>query len=238
MPTHKPLLLLIPGLLCDARVWRDVAERLTDVCEPRVVEDLDVHDSVTAMARAALDAAEGPFALAGFSFGGRIAFEMTRLAPERVQRLAVLDTGFNGVQPHEEKSRMGMVRLAHERGMEALVRVWLPPMLLAAHRNDPAIAGELAAMALRKTPQTFENQQRAALTRPDATPHLGRIAVPTLIMTGRHDTWSPVAQHEALHALIPGSRLVIVEEAGHFAPAEQPGAVAAAMREWLAAGAG
>src|SRR5690606_37576935 len=116
---------------------------------------------------------------------GRIAFEMARVAPERVQRLAVLDTGFNGAQPHEEKSRMGLVRLAHERGMDALVRLWLPPMLLEAHRADPAIVAPLEAMVHRRSPQTFENQQRAALTRPDATPHLGAIAVPTLVLVGR-----------------------------------------------------
>jgi pimeloyl-ACP methyl ester carboxylesterase len=235
MPSPKPVLLLIPGLLCDQTVWRGVAERLEDICAPRVVEGLDAFDSVQAMARAALDAMEGPFAVAGFSFGGRIAFEMTRIAPQRVRRMAVLDTGFNAVQPHEEASRMGLVRLARERGMAALVRVWLPPMLLEAHRDDPAIAGPLEAMALRRTPQSFENQQRAALTRPDATPHLGAIAVPMLIMVGRDDAWSPVAQHEDLHRRIPGSRLVIVEDSGHFAPVEQPEAVAAAMRDWLAA---
>ena len=231
--TNKPILLLIPGLLCDSRIWRDVVPHLQDLAEPRMAEGLDKYDSVEAMARAALELVDGPFAVAGYSFGGRIAFEMLRIAPERITRLAVLDTGFNGVQPHEEKSRMGLVRLAHERGMAALVRVWLPPMLLAAHRKMPAIAGELEQMVLRRTPQTFENQQRAALTRPDATPGLGRISIPTLILVGRHDTWSPVAQHEELNRLIPDSRFEIIENSGHFTPVEQPDAVGVAMRDWL-----
>ncbi len=229
-----PALLLIPGLLCDARAWRDVAARLEDVARPQIVEGLADCETINDMARAALAAApDGPFALAGYSFGGRISLEMLRLAPERVSRLALLDTGYGPKKDGEDQSRLALVERARREGIGVLNEIWLPPMLHPDFRDDPAIAGELRQMVLRQTVDGFERQQRAALTRPDATPVLSTIRVPTLVLVGRDDVWSPVAQHEKLAGLIPGARLTVIEHSGHFTPVEQPGAVAEVMRDWL-----
>jgi pimeloyl-ACP methyl ester carboxylesterase len=112
--------------------------------------------------------------------------------------------------------------------MEALAARWLPPML---HPDRTALLAPLTQMVKRSTPETFENQQRALLSRPDARAVLSEIQCPTLVLCGRQDTWSSVAQHEQIAALILGSRLVVVEDCGHMSPAEQPEAVTDALIE-------
>jgi pimeloyl-ACP methyl ester carboxylesterase len=89
-------------------------------------------------------------------------------------------------------------------------------------------------MVMRSTPESFQNQQRALLNRPDARTVLPAIHCPALVLCGKQDTWSPVAQHEEIAAAIAGAKLVVIEECGHMAPAEQPAQVTAALREWMA----
>ena len=130
---------------------------------------------------------------------------------------------------------MALVRLGHERGMDAVCDAWLPPMVHAPNRADAALMDAMRAMVRRASPESFERQQRALLTRPDAEAVLPGVRCPTLVLVGAEDSWAPVAQHEALAAAIPDARLVVVEDAGHMAPVERPEAVSAAMRAWLLA---
>lgn len=231
--TNTPPLILVPGLMCDAATWAAPIAGLADIAAASV-PDVTGETSVTAMAEAALACVDGPFALAGHSLGGRIALEMVRLAPERVTRLALLDCGVGPVRPEEEPSRMALVAKGYDEGMEAVCDAWLPPMVYAGLHGDAALMGEMRAMVLRCTPERFERQQRALLTRPDADAGVAAIRCPTLVLVGRYDAWATVAAHEALAARIPGARLVVIEDAGHMAPMEQPVAVAAALRDWLA----
>ena len=231
MPTKTPLFLL-PGLLCDSEVWRaqiDVLGR-----DRRVVsaEFLDP-PSMEAMARAVLSFAPRRFALAGHSMGGRVAMEVTRLAPERVERLCLMDTGAHAVRNHEAVSRGELVAQARAKGMEAMIDSWLPPMVGEAGRADPALMGRLADMIRRGDPELFARQQTALLTRPDAEAHLHEIRCPTALIVGRQDGWSPVEQHEAMAALIPGATLTVIEDCGHMAPMERPEAVTSALQDWL-----
>src|SRR6202023_2627030 len=122
----------------------------------------------------------------------------------------------------EEAARHDLIDLARREGMEALAARWLPPML---HPNHAALLGPLTQMVKRATPDTFENQQRALLDRPDARSVIPSIRCPTLVLCGRQDTWSPIAQHEEIAGLIRGSKLVTIEECGHMSPLEQPEAV-------------
>jgi pimeloyl-ACP methyl ester carboxylesterase len=138
------------------------------------------------------------------------------------------------VGPAEEAARMELVRLAETAGLAAVAKAWLPPMLHPQRRTDPAFVAPLAAMIAGRAVAGFRRQQEALLSRPDARPVLAMLRCPTLVLTGREDEWSPPAQHEAIAAAVPGSTLVIVPAAGHFAPLEQPAAVNAAMRDWLA----
>jgi pimeloyl-ACP methyl ester carboxylesterase len=219
---------LLPGLLCDETIWSDQREALGRVAEV-IVPDFRYVDSISAMAQIVLDAAPERFSVAGHSMGGRVAIEMVRMSAERVEGLALLDTGVHPRAANEESKRGELIELARAQGMAALAARWLPPML---HPDHGALLPSLTEMVTRSTPDTFANQQRALLGRPDARSVLSGIRCPTLVLCGRQDTWSPVSQHEEIAASIPGAKLVIVENCGHMSPVERPGAVTAAILEW------
>jgi pimeloyl-ACP methyl ester carboxylesterase len=227
-------LLLLPGLLCDASVWRDQARALGGTTHVRIA-DFSRHDSLCAMADAALAMAKGRLAVAGHSMGARVAMEMWRRAPERIERLALLDTGTHPPQPGEREKRMDLVRLAREQGMAALAERWLPPMVRAGAETDETLMGPLREMVMRADPALFARQVTALLGRPDAAPLLPTIAVPTIVGVGRDDRWSPPAQHEAMARAIPGAACVVFERSGHMSTVENPAAVTAALADWLAA---
>jgi len=226
-------LLLLPGLLCDRTVWRGQIAQLADVAH--TVADYGSSDTLPAMAQRALKVAPTRFALAGHSMGARVALEIMRIAPERVERLALLDTGIHTLQPGETEKRMKLVALARTHGMETLCEAWLPPMVHPDRLGDASFMQPLRDMVARFPPERFACQISALLNRPDPAPLLASIACPTLVGVGRQDAWSPPAQHEPIAAGIRNARLVIFENAGHFAPYERPDPVTTAMRAWLAA---
>ncbi|HET9822051.1 MAG TPA: alpha/beta fold hydrolase [Burkholderiaceae bacterium] len=233
-------LLLLPGLLCDAAVWREVVPALGRLsC---TVPSFAHRDSIAAMARDVLDAApQARFSLVGHSMGARVAMEVVRLAPQRVARLALLDTGLDPLAPgadgeRERAQRQALLDVARREGMRALGLRWAPGMVLPAHREAPVFE-QILQMIERRTPEEFAAQIRALLGRPDARATFSDIRCPTLIGCGRQDAWSPLERHEQMHALLPGSRLAVFDGAGHMAPMEQPAAVAQALRAWLADGA-
>ena len=227
-----PTICLLPGLLCDATVWEPQGAVLSDRGEVHVA-DLWGPNSFAVMAEKVLDETSGPLAVVGHSMGARVAFEMWRLAPERIAKLALLSTGYHPPGPHEEAKRMALVKLGYEQGMAAVADKWLPPMVHPDRVRDEALMAPLKAMVCRATPQIFEGQQRAGLTRPDAAPYLEQIACPTLILVGRDDGWSPPAQHQEMAERIEGSQLVLVDHAGHMISVEQPEPVNRALMKWL-----
>jgi pimeloyl-ACP methyl ester carboxylesterase len=212
---------LIPGLLCDGVVWEPVLNQLT-----AEVADLSTQDSLTQMAEDVLARYSGPLRVAGHSMGARVALEMARIAPQRIERLALLDTGIHPLKDGETAKRDEIVQFAYENGMEALADRWLPPMVYAENQTNTPMMADLRAMVLRMTPDLHARQIKALVNRPDASAYLSDIGCPVLLMVGRQDAWSPVSQHDDMRALLPNARLEIVENAGHFAPIEQPQAVA------------
>lgn len=229
---RRPRLVLVPGLLCDASVFVHQVRALAGLAEVQVA-DVSQADSIEGMARSALSLFEGPINLVGFSMGGRAALAAVRLAPERVERLCLMDTGFAPAREGEAAARQVLLDLAEAEGMAGLARDWLPPMVHVERERDEALMGPLREMVLRADAALHERQIRALLARPDATPHLSAIRCPTLVMVGRQDRWSTLAQHEALAAAIPGARLTIIEDSGHFTPVERPEAVSAALADWI-----
>lgn len=212
--------LLIPGLLCDRVCWEPVLDRME-----AIVPDLTRQTSITQMAMDCLAMAEGPIRVAGHSMGARVAIEVARLAPERLEKLALLDTGVHPLKEGEVEKRAEIVAYAHEHGMQALVDKWLPPMVYAPNQT-PELMTKLKDMVLRQTPESHERQIEALVSRPDAAAYLPDIKCETLVMVGRQDQWSPVSQHEHMVELLPNARLAVIEDAGHFAPVEKPDAVA------------
>ena len=228
----RPVLYLLPGLLCDETVFAPQVEALAGVCEVRIPSFRGL-DSFDAMARAVLDAAPPRFSIAGFSMGGRVAFHLASIAPERIERFCAFDTGVVPASEAELPKRQALVDLANTQGMAALVAAWLPPMLHEARRNDDAFTAPLKDMVMRFSPQDHEKQIRALIHRPDMRPVLPTIACPTLIACGAQDGFSPPADHQAIAAAIPGARLVVIEESGHFLPVEQPAKFNEALQAWL-----
>jgi pimeloyl-ACP methyl ester carboxylesterase len=230
----KPALALLPGLLCDETVWANQVAALTPLADVRVA-DFRGFDSITAMAQAVLAKAPQRFALAGHSMGARAALEVVRLAPLRVDRLALLDTSTQPLRDGEAAKRQVLVDLANREGMASLAARWLPPMVHPDRLGDARLMEPLRAMVERMTPAIHAGQIKALLERPDAEAVLPTIRCPVLVGVGRQDAWSPLAQHEAIAAAIPQARLVVFENSGHMAPIEAPEAVTAALRVWLIA---
>ena len=228
------MLLFLPGLICDARTF---AAQTAAFADSRAVTGYGFADSLPAMARVVLAQADrdghDEFDLFGHSMGGRVALEVYRLAPHRVRRLALSSTGVDSLGESEPAKRHALQAIGHEQGYEALVDAWLPPMVADDNRANDALYGPMRQMCLDKGQAMFDAQINALLMRPEQASLLDEITCPTLIMTGRLDTWSPPAQHEAIAARIADSTLVIVEGAGHMLPLEAPDAVNEAIAAWL-----
>ena len=233
MALSRPRVLAIPGLLCDESVWAAQIAALDAVADVTVV-DLTAFDDITDMARAALRTVDGQVHVVGHSLGGRIAFEIWRLAPERVRSLVVLDTGVDPAAPGEQERRQIVLDLAVD-GMDALAAAWLPPMVHPDRRTDEGFMAPLRDMVQRFDRTQHARQITALLRRPDAAPLLGSITVPTLVVVGRQDAWSPLAQHERIAAAIPGARLEVVENSGHMVTVERPDVIAALLVDWVTA---
>lgn len=233
----KPVLLLLPGLLCDEANWVAQCAYLANVADCRVPVYRTL-DSIEAMAEHVLTVAPaGRFALAGHSMGGRVALEVLRRAPERVERLALLDTGFQGLAAgdagdNERAGRYQLLARARTEGMRAMGQQWARGMVHPARVDTPVFEAILAMIA-RNTPAMFESQIRALLARPDASSLLPQIRCPTLLLCGSDDQWSPLARHEVMQRAIAGAHLKVVEMSGHMTTMEQPEAVSRALARWL-----
>jgi pimeloyl-ACP methyl ester carboxylesterase len=226
-------LVLVPGLL-DDRLWRHQIHDLGDLADP-VVADVTGGASMPELARAVLEAAPsaGPFALAGLSMGGYVALEVMRAAPWRVARLALLDTSARADTPEQTSARRELIKLSREGRFEEVPRVLLPRLLHPGRLDDGRLVSVVYGMAEAVGPEAFARQEEAIIGRPDSRGDLPNIACPTLVLCGREDALTPPHLHEELAALIPASRLRVVEDCGHLSTLERPQRVAAALREWL-----
>jgi pimeloyl-ACP methyl ester carboxylesterase len=170
--------------------------------------------------------------------GARVALEVLRQAPQRVSRIALLDTGYLARAPgaageEEARKRQSLLDLARAKGVRAMATEWVQGMVHPQRIADDVLIGRIVAMFERKSADTFARQIRALLGRPDASAVLGAIAVPALVLCGRQDSWAPVPQHQQIHQRIAQATLAVVEEAGHMAPMERPDAVSAHLLRWL-----
>ena len=219
---------LIPGLLSDKMVWETLAEMLS---AGAIVHNADLRDcaSISAMACSVLQATDGPLVAVGHSMGGRVAMEMAHLSPERICGLVLADTGH---RPRRQIKRQAMIDLGY-KSMRELADTWLPQMVNPGRVDDPELLGRLRSMVLRADAGQHERHIKALIDRPDATSYLGEIGCPILLITGRQDSWSPIAQHQEIADAMANSTLKIIEDAGHFAPVERPGVVADIIIEWL-----
>ncbi|MBQ4854809.1 alpha/beta fold hydrolase [Rhodanobacter sp. B2A1Ga4] len=229
----RPPLLLLPGFLCDEELWRDQLTGLADVAECRVA-DLGHGDSIAGLARQLLATAPPRFALAGFSFGGYVAQEIARQAPQRIERLALLDTSFHADTPERIAQRRAANKSVSLPGeFRGMTEQLLPSFVAPARLHDAALAQRINAMTLRQGRDVFIRQN--VMRREDGEAVLRSLTCPVMVLCGRLDVLTPLALHEAMVALMPQAQLVVVEDSGHMSPMEQPAAVTQAMRTWLSA---
>lgn len=230
--TNKPKLVLLSGLLCSDFVWQPVAQQLKPIADPLILHFAG-QDSITAMAQQVLSTCPQGFSLAGHSMGGRVALEVFRLAPERVDRLALLNTGVHPQREGEVNGRQKLVSVAETKGMAALAEAWLPPMVGPSKRSNKLLMSSLSTMVRNHSLSDYKKQIKALLNRPDAESLLPLINVPTLLLSGTEDKWSPVPQHAQMQQAIPGSKLLALDDTGHMSTVESPALVAKALKEWL-----
>jgi pimeloyl-ACP methyl ester carboxylesterase len=228
VPEPLPIV-LIPGLNCSARLYTEQLPMLWQF-GPVTVADHTRDDSMDAIAARILAAAPPRFALAGLSMGGFLALTIVRQAPERVQKLALLDSSARPETPEQTARRKPQIALARFADVPAL------QFPLFVHRNrqgDDALRTRVRVMAEETGAEVFLRQQRALMTRADARPLLATIRCPTLVLVGDGDELTPPALSRELAEGIAGSRLVIVPDCGHLSTMEQPEAVNRALAEWM-----
>jgi pimeloyl-ACP methyl ester carboxylesterase len=226
-----PQLVLLPGLLNDAELWRDQIAGLSDVARCHVA-DLTQGETLPGLAEGVLEEAAETFALAGFSFGGYVAQEIVRLAPQRVERLALLDTSIRPDTPERAEIRRSVGQAALVPGrFGGLTDRMLPAYIDHSRLNDRDLIERIQAMTRRLGRDVFVRQN--AIDRPDGWAVLRTLACPALILCGENDAITSPGSHREMAALIPGAQLVIVPGSGHLTPMEKPDAVTRALREWL-----
>jgi len=225
-------LLLLPGLLCDEALWAHQTDHLADVAEC-IVTDMTQDVTMSGMARRILDNAPERFSLCGLSMGGYCALEIMRQAPQRVDRLALLDTSARpdiDAQTVRRKQLVDMVKRGEfETALEELLPLFIHPRRLT--EGDFLATIQRSAEAIG--PDAFLRQQQAIMSRNDSRPLLPSVHCPTLIMCGINDALTPPDLHEEMANQISSARLVVIDDCGHLSPLERPAAATDALRSWL-----
>ncbi len=226
--------LFLPGMMCDARLF---APQIAALSQERAVQvaALTGQDSTAAMAAEVLAHAPPRFALAGLSMGGIVAMEVLAQAPDRVARLALLDTNPLAEVPQVQERRAPQIARALSGALAQVMREDMMPRYLAPG-SDPALLDLCLEMALDLGPAVFARQSLALRDRPDRQAVLAGHGGPALVLMGEGDRLCPRDRHDLMHALMPQSRLAVIAGAGHLPTLEQPEAVTAELRRWLADG--
>jgi pimeloyl-ACP methyl ester carboxylesterase len=224
-------LILIPGLLNDAELWRDQIVELSEIATC-CVADITKGTTLRELAEGVLEDAPERFALAGFSLGGYVAQEIARIAPSRLTRLALLDTSIHPDTPERLSSRRALNKAAGAPGKfhgfgDRLLTTYLDP----SHVADERIVARIRGMTERLGPETFIRQN--SIERRDGTDVIRSLTCPILILCGENDHVTPLAGHFEMARLAPHAKLAVIARSGHMSPLENPEAVTQALREWL-----
>lgn len=227
-------LVLVPGLLCDARLWAPQVSGLADIADC-MVADVTRDDSIVAMADRVIAAAPPKFALAGLSMGGYVVQEIARRHPERVLRLALLDTNARADTGEQKARRRDLIELAERGTFKGVTPRLLPALIHPDRMSDKPLVDTVLGMAESVGKDAFLRQQRAIMGRIDGRELLREIRCPTLVLCGREDALAPPKVHEEMAERLPDATLVVLNRCGHLASLERPERTTAHMRAWLTA---
>ena len=218
--------IFLPGSLCDERVF---ADQLREIRQPCEVADLTLDDSLAAMAIRVLRAAPPRFALVGLSMGGIVAAEIVSLASERVLAMALLDTNLGGIDDLQLRTRRRWVSDVRSGHFTQVVEELLPNLTISPEAHGPLILD----MARGVGPAGFLRQNKALLHRRDQRSIVSSFEGPTLIACGSDDQLCPPKVHADLAARFAQGRLLVVEQAGHLSPIDQPEVLTGGLTDWL-----
>jgi pimeloyl-ACP methyl ester carboxylesterase len=228
----RPLVAFACAHLTDERLYAAQIAALGSSHECLVFVFRD-HDSLGGMADHLLAHAPERFTLIGLSLGGYVAFEIIRRQVQRLERLVLMDTTAVADHSARKAGRFSDITKVREGGIEALIPELPSRWLLPAHARKPELVNLMAEMARSVGARGQLNQQTAMLARPDSQGDLAKVSVPTLVVCGRQDPVTPLADHEAMAARVDGSRLRVIEDCGHLSTIEQPQVVNQMLAEWL-----
>ncbi|NVK33018.1 MAG: alpha/beta fold hydrolase [Rhodobacteraceae bacterium] len=224
-------LVLIPGLLCTRALYEPQIAALGE--RATIVADHQQHETISQIAHNILEKAPGDFALLGLSMGGYIAMEIMRQAPERVTRLALLDTTAQADAPQQIERRMSMIKLAQRKEFAKIPELLYPSFVHADRADDQDLKAIVTSMAMETGAEAFVRQTTAIMNRIDSRDSLKTITCPTLVLVGDGDTLTPPERSQEMHNLIPGSHLEIIPGSGHLTTLEAPEQTNAAINNWL-----
>jgi pimeloyl-ACP methyl ester carboxylesterase len=227
-------LVLVPGMMCDARLF---GPQVAALSRTRAIHHAPITraDDVDDLAAEILSHAPPRFALAGLSMGGIVAMAVVARAPERVAALALLETNPRAETDTVRARREPQIARVRAGGLAAVMREELKPLYLADGPDRPRILDLCMAMALDLGAAVFERQSRALQRRPDRQDALAAVRVPTLVLCGAEDRLCPLERHTLMAALVPRARLAVIEGAGHLPTLEQPDRTTAVLARWLEA---
>ena len=225
-------LVMIPGMMCDERLFASQINELSKRREVHFAKITD-HETISELASDVLNNAPPVFALAGLSMGGIVAMEIVSQAPERVERLALLDTNPLAELPDVLKRRGPQIDAIKNGQLKEIIRDEMKPNYLFDGVRKTEILKLCMDMALDIGPDAFIRQSIALRDRVDQKNTLGSYKRPALVLCGRHDVLCPLERHELMHTLLENSKLEIIEDAGHLPTLEQPKITTMALASWL-----
>jgi len=232
MPDAVPVV-MVPGLACSPRLYASQTPALWQAVGPVMVANHTTASTLNGIAAAILAHAPARFHLVGLSMGGYISFEVLRQAPERVVKLALLDTTCRADLPEQTERRRKLIALAEDGKLTAINDLLWPLLVHEQHQNDKTLRATVDAMMTETGAPAFVRQQQAIIGRPDSRPFLSSVRAQTIVIVGDSDKITPPVMNEEIAAGIAGARLETVRECGHLSTLEQPDAVAKLLVDWL-----
>ncbi len=225
-------LVMIPGMMCDERIFAPQIEELVSKRSVHVA-DISKHDNISDLAADVLSHAPPKFCLVGHSMGGIVAMEICAQDPKRIEKLVLIDTNPLAELEEVKLKREPQISDALSGKLINVIRDEMKPNYLASSENQDIILNICLEMALSLGPKVFINQSRALQTRADQQSNIQSINIPVLIMCGSEDKLCTVERHEMMHNMISNSELKIINNAGHMPTLEQPSETTEVLKEWL-----
>lgn len=228
----RPHVVFIPGLQCTADLFSHQLAHLSRSFDCTLADTLS-DETIDSMATRLLEAAPERFSLVGLSMGGYVAFETIARAPDRVERLVLIDTSARADREEQKAARRDIMRIAERDGARAAVDAVYDRIVAPANASDDGLRARIHAMADDVGVPAYLRQQAAIMERRDVREELRGVRLPTLVVVGEEDALTPPKLSEEMAGLIPNAHLEQIAQCGHMATMEQPAIVSGLLERFL-----